>query len=69
MAYVLDRPLTRTEAATFLESGADDDFNFEEVEELAATYGGHGLEGPGWEKSDGYVSSWRIDLFSEPLSS
>ncbi|MFF8590857.1 hypothetical protein ACF061_05355 [Streptomyces sp. NPDC015220] len=44
MAYVLDRPLTRTEAATFLESGADDGLNFEDVEELAATHGGHGLE-------------------------
>ncbi len=65
MAYVLDRPLTRTETATFLESGADDGPNIGEVEELAATHGGHGLEDPGWDKSDGYSSSWLIDLFSD----
>ncbi|MGC4981460.1 hypothetical protein ACLQ18_12575 [Streptomyces sp. DT193] len=69
MAYVLDRPLTRTEVATFLKSGADDGPDFEEVEELAATHVGHGLEDPGWDKSDGYTSSWLIDLFSDRSAS
>ncbi|MGW4903851.1 hypothetical protein ACWEO9_00680 [Streptomyces albidoflavus] len=67
MAYVLDRPLTRSEVATFLEPG--DDPSFEEVEELAATHGGHGLENPGWDKADGYSSSWLIDLFSDRSAS
>jgi hypothetical protein len=65
MAYVLDRPLTRTETATFLESGADGNPDFGEVDKLAATHGGHGLEDPGWDKSDGYSSSWLIDFFSD----
>lgn len=69
MAYVLDRQLTRTEADTFLESDADGNPNFEEVEELTATHGGHGLEDPSWDKSDGYSSSWLIDLFSDRSAS
>ncbi|MFE2059949.1 hypothetical protein ACFQ6U_06340 [Streptomyces sp. NPDC056465] len=64
MAYVLDRPLTRSEVATFLDPGRDGP-NFEAVEELAATHDGHGLEDPGWDKADGYSSSWLIDLFSD----
>lgn len=64
MAYVLDRPLTRSEVATFLDSGRDGP-NFEAVKELAATHDGHGLEDSGWDKADGYSSSWLIDLFSD----
>ncbi|MER6237625.1 hypothetical protein ABT185_16395 [Streptomyces clavifer] len=64
MAYVLDRPLTRSEVATFLESGSDGP-SIEAVEELAATHSGHGLENPGWDEAGGYSSSWLIDLFSD----
>ncbi|MEU0899113.1 hypothetical protein [Streptomyces massasporeus] len=67
LAYILDQPLTREEKKEFLRK--DGDAAIREMDSLAASHGGRGLQMPGLRESDGYTTGWLIDFFSDRAAS
>ncbi|MCA2204015.1 hypothetical protein G6W51_16405 [Streptomyces coelicolor] len=66
-AYILDQPLTPAEKKNLLQQ--DGDAVIQQLDSLAASHKGRGLQMPGLPESDGYTTGWLMDFFSDRAAS